>query len=290
MSKEKTKIRPRISIIIPVKDQPDKTISCFQSIRMCTATPYELIWIDNASLTSNFSRIRYQATRPRVKCKLIKNPTNVGFVQATNQGIAEARGEYCILLNNDTEVTPGWERKLLKPLLHDKGIGAVGPLTDSNIAWQGINNVERRWGLGIPKYGKDPTAYSQLLEKQFGAKYIEVGGRKLPLSFFCCCIPRSLFKKIGVLDETLGIGMGDDDDIALRMKACGYKQVLSLSCFVKHHHRTTFNALKIPVDSIRRNSINVLKKNSKIYKDLLDQVKEGKITRTEFEAKLRDRP
>ena len=54
---------------------------------------------------------------------------NLGFVKATNQGIKEAEGDYIILLNNDTEVYMGWEKRLINPLIEDKSVGAVGPVT-----------------------------------------------------------------------------------------------------------------------------------------------------------------
>jgi len=268
MSKPIKKFKPDISIIVPVHNETHKTVQCFASIRAHTSTPYELIWVDNASSPDAFSMIRRQATRPRVHCKLVRNLKNLGYVKAVNQGIAEAKGKFIILLNNDTEVTAGWDKKLLRPFASDKKIGAVGPVTDSNIAWQGLLNVNHRWRLGLPKFTGDVHKYALKLDAKFKFKCIVVGGRKLPLSFFCCCVPRSLFKDIGTLDEAFGIGLGDDDDMAIRMAAYGYHQLLALGCFVRHYHRTTFNALKIGVDSVRRNAIRVLKRNSVKYKEI----------------------
>lgn len=265
-------VKPIVSIVVPVHNQCEKTVKCFAAIRANIKIPYELIWVDNASNEDEYNIIRKQATRPRVHCKLVRNAANVGFVKAVNQGIAEAKAPYILLLNNDTEV--GWKlaEKLIVPLATDPTVGATGPVTNSEVGWQGIVNINRRWDIHLPKFteGKIPE-YSRELEKIAGSKCIDVG--KLPLSFFCCMLRRSTFKHLGVLDPLFGIGLGDDDDYSMRLRAHGFRQVLVLGAFCLHHHRTTFNALHLNVDSLRRHSVKVLKKNALIYdaveKDLL---------------------
>ena len=257
--------RPTVSFIVPVCSQARLTTKCFASIRAAVKVPYEIVWVDNGSATHEIRQVRHQATRPRMHTKLLKFDQNIGFVKATNAGIKEAEGEFVILLNNDTEV--GWKlaTRLIKPLMMDRKIGATGPVTDSSIGWQGIVNLNRRWNLKFPKFRSttDTIRYSKEIREIHTGKGLEVGGRKLPLSFFCCCMRRSLFKEIGLLDEDFGIGLGDDDDMALRMAAYGYKQYLVLDAFCKHLHRTTFNELNLEVSSLRRHSIAVLKRKFK---------------------------
>jgi GT2 family glycosyltransferase len=55
------------------------------------------------------------------------NPENLGFAGANNLGIQMSRGEYVLLLNNDTEVTPGFLEPLVKKMQSDPKIGAVSP-------------------------------------------------------------------------------------------------------------------------------------------------------------------
>lgn len=59
---------------------------------------YEIIVIDNASSSNNIDFIK----RKYPQIILIKNKTNQGFSAANNKGIKIARGEYILLLNNDT--------------------------------------------------------------------------------------------------------------------------------------------------------------------------------------------
>jgi GT2 family glycosyltransferase len=252
-----------------VHNEAAKTVSCFASIRSNTKMPYEIIWVDNGSTPENFGLVRRQATKPKVHTKLIKLDKNVGFVRATNLGIKEAEksSKYIILLNNDTEVSQNWAKKLTAPLNKDPEVGAVGPVTQSKISWQEARNLNRRWNLQIPKFPKGGDKikniynYSNTLTDMFKNKYIDVG--PLPLSFFCVALRKETFDKLGLLDEDFGLGLGDDDEFCFRLRANKLKLVLSLEAFVFHHHRTTFKSLKLPVDSIRRKNIKTLRTKKK---------------------------
>jgi len=256
---------PVISIVVPVVDQPDVTIKCFHSIRVHTKLPFELIWVDNASVTDSKKLIARQAEQFKGNCVLIKNTVNEGFIKATNQGIRAARGEYIILLNNDTEVFPGWESGLIKPLYHYADVGAVGPITQSSISWQTNRYLNVHWEIGLPPYNESiKLEYWKKLKKSLDDKYIDVTG--MPLSFFCAAMHRSLFDKIGLLCEEMSIGLGDDDEFCMRMRAYGYKQWLSLGTFVYHNHRTTFTALNLGVESLSKYNMRILKRKERELK------------------------
>jgi len=225
---------PIVSIVIPVINQPALTVKCFQAIRANTKLPYEIIWVDNGSNPESFGVIRRQATR-----------------------------EYVILLNNDTEVSWKWATKLIKPFLTDNNtVGAVGPVTQSKMAWQEGQHLNKMWKLGIPRYRQGyHDSYHTMLEKKFAGKYINVGNK--PLSFFCAAFRRSIFSEVGLLCEEFSVGLGDDDEYCMRLRANGYKIMLSLDTFVYHAHRTTFNALNLGVDSLRRHNLKVLRRKEK---------------------------
>ena len=58
--------------------------------------------------------------------RTIHNPENLGFVGACNRGIEAAKGEYVVLLNNDTEVRHGWLDALVATADADVTVGVVG--------------------------------------------------------------------------------------------------------------------------------------------------------------------
>jgi O-antigen biosynthesis protein len=265
----KDNYKPDLSIIIPVWNEAAKTVNCLASIRANTKYPHEVIWIDNGSNDENFGTIKRQATRPNVHTKLIKLAQNVGFVKAINIGIKEAEksSKYIILLNNDTEVSYCWAQKLLTPLQQDAKIGAVGPITQSKISWQEASHLNQRWNLKIPLFPKGGERkknihkYNEILTHKFKNKYISID--KLPLSFFCVALRKDTIDKVGLLDEDFGIGLGDDDEYCYRLRAHKFKLALSLETFVYHYHRTTFKTLKIPIDTLRRRNVKILRMKKK---------------------------
>ena len=60
-------------------------------------------------------------------CAVIKNSRNLGFIQPNINALGIARGEYLVLLNNDTIVPPGWLDALEAPFLADPFCAISGP-------------------------------------------------------------------------------------------------------------------------------------------------------------------
>ena len=64
--------------------------------------------------------------------KVIELEKNVGYAKANNIGVSKAKGEYVLLINNDTKVTPTFLNPLVEDL-KDSSIGAVQPQIRSMI-------------------------------------------------------------------------------------------------------------------------------------------------------------
>jgi len=63
------------------------------------------------------------------------------------------------------------------------------------------------------------------------------------LAFFCVVFRREVFDKVGFLDESFGVGLGDDDDFCYRMWQANMRCALSMGTYVHHEHRSTFKML-----------------------------------------------
>ncbi|MFQ5855594.1 MAG: glycosyltransferase family 2 protein [Anaerolineae bacterium] len=95
---------PRISVIIPNWNGLEHLGTCLSALDRQTLDDFETIVVDNASSDGSVAFIRRES--PHVK--IIELPENRGFAGACNAGIRQARGEFLVLLNNDTEVDPHW--------------------------------------------------------------------------------------------------------------------------------------------------------------------------------------
>lgn len=122
--------RPRVSIVMLSYDNLYFTKLCAETLLAHTDTSdFELIVVDNGSNDGSLEYVWSLAARqPRVRA--ICNARNRGFAAGTNQGLAIARGDILVLLNNDTIVPPGWLAGLVRHL-DDPGVGMVGPVTNS---------------------------------------------------------------------------------------------------------------------------------------------------------------
>jgi len=254
---------PELSIIIPTYNQANLTIRCMSSIRQYTTTPYEIVWVDNASRPDQLRLVKSQATKPRVHTKCVSFNKNTGFVKAVNAGLKQAAGKYIVILNNDTEVSYRWDQKLLQPLRTDPKVGAVGPITQSKIAWQESKAASTRFGIKIPIFSGTIDKYSRELDRLHSGRYVDIGD--IPLAFFCVALRKSTFDLIGNMDEAFGLGFGDDDEYCFRLRANKFQNILSIGTFVYHHHRTTFKAMGANIDEMRRKNIKILKAKKKTY-------------------------
>jgi cellulose synthase/poly-beta-1,6-N-acetylglucosamine synthase-like glycosyltransferase len=94
--------QPQVSVIIPVHGKLAYTLACLRSLaRHGAQAPFEVIVVDDASPDDS------AATLTQVDgVQLLRNPANLGFIGSSNAGATQARGEFLLFLNNDTQVTP----------------------------------------------------------------------------------------------------------------------------------------------------------------------------------------
>ncbi|MFN4181842.1 MAG: glycosyltransferase family 2 protein [bacterium] len=86
--------------------------SLLKSLQKQTCAPAEVILVDNGSTDQTVSVFRdfYPAGR------VIQNPGNLGFARAGNQGMRACSHPFCLLLNQDVVLTPGYIRHLYEAL------------------------------------------------------------------------------------------------------------------------------------------------------------------------------
>ena len=219
---------PLASVIVPCHGQLEYTRQCVAALHRHTRPPWELVAVDNASPDATAEYLRGVRDASPRRVEVITNLENRGFPAACNQGIAAARGEYVVLLNNDAVVTDAWLDMLVALAESNPAIAMAGPM--SNYA--------------SPPQLIDHAAYPDLDAMHRFASAWRDGHRgqwfEAPkLSGFCLLIRRAALETVGGLDERFGLGLFDDD-LALRMRHAGYKLAVARDLFVHHHGSRTF--------------------------------------------------
>src|SRR5204863_8483673 len=99
-----------VSIVIPVFGQLAYVLNCLDSLaRHRSRFTFELMLVDDASPLE--TQIDKLAGLPWIRYRRL--PTNVGFIDACNEGAIWAKGKYIVLLNSDTRVVDGWLDELI---------------------------------------------------------------------------------------------------------------------------------------------------------------------------------
>lgn len=73
---------------------------------------FEVIFVDNASSDDSVKYLKSQGYGDRLNLQIVETGENLGFAGGNNAGVKAAKGEYIILLNNDTVVTNTWLQSL----------------------------------------------------------------------------------------------------------------------------------------------------------------------------------
>ena len=198
-----------------------------QSIRSQTKHPYEIVIVDNGSREETLEYLRTIEGDEDVS--IIYNKENKGFAHGCNQGIAAARGDFVVLLNNDVAVTEGWLGNLIGAFDRIPGLGVAAPRSNNVAGDQRVSDARYADLEGMTMYA--------VMRRQH---YRHSGYLTDRAIGFCLCIRRSVLEEIGGIDERYGIGNFEDDDFCVRVRAAGYKIFVCDDVFIHHAGSATF--------------------------------------------------
>ncbi len=113
---------PDVSVVMVTFNRWDLTRQALALLAEVTEPRYEVIVVDNASSDGTSEHLGDVGG-----AQVLRNPRNLGFGPANNQGAAMARGRYLLLLNSDAWVRPGWLAPLVDVADADPTVAAVAP-------------------------------------------------------------------------------------------------------------------------------------------------------------------
>lgn len=227
--------QPLLSVVIPSCDHKNDLEKCVNSILEKSTYPnYEIIIVENGSTQAEtFEYYKQLAVHSHIRITEYTEPFNYSAVN--NFGVSKAKGEYIILLNNDTEViTPQWMEELLM-YAQRPDVGAVGAklyYADDTIQHAGIVLGLGAHGIAGHSHYNLPKSNLGYMGKLYYAQNVSA------VTGACMMVRRSLFEEIGGLDESLKIAF-NDVDLCLKLREKGYLVVFTPYAELYHYESKT---------------------------------------------------
>lgn len=223
----------RVSIIIPTRNRAELLTRCLTSLEDTVGeTECEVVIADNDSIDEEALEVIASAERQGIKIVRVPGPFN--FSRINNSAVSVATGRYLLLLNNDVEaLEPGWLEEMLSRIA-EPDVGAVGPML--------------LWPSGIVQHG------GVVLGPDFSAAYAfgdRIGGEPgygglmqaahecSAVTGACLLTRRELYLAQGGLDETHFAVDYNDVDYCLKLRAAGYRVILTPHAKLRHSESST---------------------------------------------------
>ena len=230
-----------IDIIICVHNALEHVDRCLHSILEYTTPPYRIILVDDGSDSPTEVFLKeFKENHPDLV--LIRNDEAEGYTFAANIGMGKSTAPFLILLNSDTQVTPGWVDRLYRAMQLDNSIAVVGPLANT-ASWQSIPRLSNNgdWADNPLPEGVTVEKMADLVAEYSGYLFPEVP----LLNGFCMMIRRDAIDKVGLFDEkTFGQGYGEEDDFNLRVGYAGLKKVVADDTYIYHAQSKSYSSEK----------------------------------------------
>ena len=220
---------PLISIIIPNKDEASTLDVCLRSIReRSTYKNYEIIVVENNS-TNPDTFAYYDTLKKYQNLKIVEWLDLFHYPKINNFGISFAKGEYLILLNNDTEIlTPNWIEELLSHCQRPE-VGITGSklyYPDDKIQHAGV--IIGLGGIAGHAFScqsrKDPGYFARAIVQQDLSA----------VTAACFMVSRAIYEEVGGMEEQLQVAF-NDVDFCLKVRDKGYLVVYNPNVELYHY-------------------------------------------------------
>ena len=203
---------PKISILIPTKDNDVLLKRCIDSIKNNTNYKnWEIIIIDNNSVTDK--SIKYLKSLPY---KIVRYEEPFNYAKMNNLAAAKANGDYLLFLNDDTKaLEPDWLTEMVSICKQDN-VGAVGSKLIHN------NGTIQSAGTAFLKTGAGFHVFENLPDSEFGYFNLHNVIRDVYTNTSACLLTKKvIFTEVGGFDTKFDLFYGDGD-LCVKIRSLGY--------------------------------------------------------------------
>lgn len=225
-------MKPTVDIIIPTFNGKHLLAKHLPSVVKNTDYLNKIIVVDNGStdgtvdwLGSNYPEI-----------VIIKNKTNLGYTIPVNQGVAASSSDYLVLLNNDVQPSPSYLKSIFRYFDNEKTFAVS------------FNEKESSWPLVLWKGGK--LQYTRGVDKETPHYSTWASGGS-------AIFRRSIWDKLGGLNEVYAPFYWEDIDIGYRAWKTGYQIIWDPRSIVYHQHEST-------AKSLNQNKVNLIRQRNEL--------------------------
>ena len=240
---------PAVSIIIPTKDQFAMVERCVSSLLEKTSYQnYEIILVDNNSTEpAACAWLDGLAAMDDPRIRVLRYPHPFNYSAINNVAARSARGEYLVLLNNDTATLRGdWLDAMLNHAQRPE-VGIVGAKllhADGTIQHAGVV-LGLRGPADHPFIGQPSDAPGYMHRLEVDQNYSAVTAA-------CLMIRRSVYEEVGGLDEEAFKVSYNDVDLCLKVRQAGYLIVWTPHAVLLHEGSVSQKAVDIATQEAKR--------------------------------------
>ena len=215
-----------VAVVVLTWNRRDDTLACLRSLAVLDHAPLLTLVVDNGSVDGTAEAVAHAF--PEVE--LIQNGENLGFAEGNNVGLRRALelgAAYVCLLNNDTEVEPGFVTALVDEAGRRPDAGALCSkvlfFEPPGVVWYAGARFDPRQGYNGRQRGfgeRDDGRFESVVQTD----------RACAASML---VPRAVLERVGLLDPEL-FAYVEDTDWSLRARAAGLSLLVVPASRVRH--------------------------------------------------------
>jgi O-antigen biosynthesis protein len=235
-----------VSVLVACCGQQDLTRLCVASLLRHCRPPYELHFLDSGSLDGTGDFLAGVAMAAPVKVTVSRvAPVSLQSGQRKEESV-QVRGDFVVMLNNDTIVTDGWLNSMITGLNRDPQIGISAPMSNYAPPPQLIERVPYGMGPGIAgaesrghnhnsERANEPSMPIAALER-FAAQWREHNAGKFlepeRLGGGCVMFKRKALQSLGAFPTRNVLGAFDTTGLSERVRQAGFRLVVCAEAFI----------------------------------------------------------
>ncbi len=223
--------QPKVSILIPFKDQVETTKRCVEAILKLTAyRNYEIVLIDNWS-TEPKTEAWVDSIRSNKRIKIIRVEEPFNYSRINNLAANQLETDFFLFLNNDVFVQQAdWLRIMVNEALADPHVGAVG----AKLIYP--NQTVQHAGVVLGVGGVGDHMFRYVLLDAPGYCFRAICAQDMSAVTAACMLCRAdAFRAVGMFDEERFTVAFNDVDLCLRIGRAGYRIVMTPAMIAEHH-------------------------------------------------------